>query len=81
MPRTARASDGEFCYHVINRGNARQEVFLKRGDYQAFIDLIARACERVRMRVLAYCLMPNHFTLHHGLTRMETSVSGGQKDR
>lgn len=63
MPRTARASVGEICYHVINRGNARQEVFLKKGDYQAFIELIGRASERARMRVLAYCVMPNHFHL------------------
>ena len=63
MPRTARASVGGICYHVINRGNARQEVFLKKGDYQAFIELIGRASERVRMRVLAYCVMPNHFHL------------------
>ena len=27
MPRTARASVGDYCYHVINRGNARAEVF------------------------------------------------------
>jgi putative transposase len=41
--RTARASVGEICYHVINRGNARQDVFRKKGDYQAFVDLIGRA--------------------------------------
>ncbi len=29
MPRTARASVGEICYHVINRGNGRAEVFHK----------------------------------------------------
>jgi len=63
MPRTARASVGEISYHVINRGNARQDVFRKKGDYQAFVDLIARACERIRMRLLAYCVMPNHFHL------------------
>ena len=27
MPRTARASIGGICYHVLNRGNARQDVF------------------------------------------------------
>jgi putative transposase len=61
MPRTARASAGGICYHVINRGNARGTVFHKDADYQAFVDLIGDACERLRMRVLAYCLMPNHF--------------------
>src|SRR5437016_12100804 len=29
MPRTARASLGGWCYHVLNRGNARAEVFHK----------------------------------------------------
>ena len=63
MPRTARASVGEMCYHVINRGNARQEVFRKNDDYKAFINLFKGACERIAMRVLGHCLMPNHFHL------------------
>ena len=63
MPRTARASVGEICYHVINRGNARQEVFRKDEDYKAFIRLFNGACERIAMRVLGYCIMPNHFHL------------------
>ena len=52
-----------YCYHVLNRGNARAEVFHKADDYAAFVSLLPRACERVPMRVLAYCLMPNHFHL------------------
>ncbi|MEQ1846528.1 MAG: transposase, partial [Nitrospira sp.] len=63
MPRTARASVGDYCYHVINRGNGRAEVFHADGDYQAFIGLLGQACERLPMRLLAYCLMPNHFHL------------------
>jgi len=64
MPRTARASVGDICYHVINRGNAQQtEVFHKDGDYRAFVELIRLACERIPMRVLAHCVMPNHFHL------------------
>lgn len=63
MPRTARASVGGVCYHVINRGNNRLEVFHKPEDYEAFVALMSEACERVSMRVLAYCLMPNHFHL------------------
>jgi putative transposase len=63
MPRTARASVGDICYHVINRGNAQIEVSHKDGDYQAFIELIRLACQRIPMRVLAYCVMPNHFHL------------------
>lgn len=63
MPRTARASVGGVCYHVINRGNGGIQVFRKDGDYSAFMGLLARACERLPMRVLAHCLMPNHFHL------------------
>jgi len=63
MPRTARASVGDVCYHVLNRGNGRMRTFHEADDYSAFVDLVGRACERVPMRVLAYVLMPNHFHL------------------
>jgi REP element-mobilizing transposase RayT len=63
MPRTARASVGGICYHVINRGNARREVFLKDGDYHAFLKAMAHASIEVPMRVLGFCLLPNHFHL------------------
>ena len=63
MPRTARASAGDICYHVINRGNGRAVVYRKEADYAAFADLIALANARLPMRVLGYSLMPNHFHL------------------
>jgi hypothetical protein len=63
MPRTARASQGGFCYHALNRGNTRRTVFHKQGDYAAFLNLLTEAGERVSMGSLAYCLMPNHFHL------------------
>jgi putative transposase len=63
MPRTARASQANVCYHVLSRGNRRAEVFHHDGDYAAFVRLLRQACARVPMRVLAYCLMPNHFHL------------------
>jgi putative transposase len=63
MPRTARASVGNICYHVLNRGNGRAEVFHKDADYAAFLDLMAAANERLPMRLLSYALLPNHFHL------------------
>ena len=33
MPRTARAAAGGVCYHFINRGNDRRQVFRKDGDW------------------------------------------------
>src|SRR5271157_2038460 len=63
MPRTSRAPAGGYCYHVLNRGNARSRVFHKEGDFEAFVEIMAEASLRHPMRVLAYCLMPNHFHL------------------
>jgi putative transposase len=61
MPRTARAAVGGYCYHVINRGNERAQVFHEDDDYHAFVRLLRQGCVRVPMRVVGYCLMPNHF--------------------
>src|SRR6478609_1809255 len=63
MPRSARSSQGGFVYHVLNRGNGRSVVFHKDGDYAAFLQLMLEAHEKVPMRLIAYCLMPNHFHL------------------
>jgi putative transposase len=63
MPRTARASIGGFCYHALNRGNGRARVFHDADDYQEFIRLLRQACARVPMRLVAFCLLPNHFHL------------------
>jgi putative transposase len=46
---------------VLNRGNARATVFHKDGDYNAFLHLLRQAGERVPVRLVGYCLMPNHF--------------------
>jgi putative transposase len=61
MPRTSRAAQGGYCYHVLNRGNGRRTVFCDEDDYGFCAVLLRRACARVPVRVLSYCLMPNHF--------------------
>ena len=63
MPRTARASAANLCYHVLNRGNNRASVFHKDGDFDAFVDLLAEAKLRNPIRILAYCVLSNHFHL------------------
>ena len=63
MARRSRACLGGYSYHVLNRGNARAEVFHKPDDHDAFIKLMAEACLCKPMRILADCLMPNHFHL------------------
>jgi REP-associated tyrosine transposase len=61
MPRTARASVGGIWYHALNRGNRRETVFHKPGDYDAFVQAMTDAGARVPVDLLGYCLMPNHF--------------------
>jgi putative transposase len=63
MPRNPRASQAGYCYHVLNRGNGRRTIFHKEGDFAAFVKILRQAGERVPVRLLAYCLMPNHFHL------------------
>ena len=61
MPRIARGIADNFIYHVINRGNDKREIFHKDRDFEAFVHLMYEAKERFDVRILAYCLMPNHF--------------------
>jgi putative transposase len=48
-------------YHVLNRANGRMRIFADTGDYKAFEQVMAQARERVPMRILSYCILPNHW--------------------
>jgi putative transposase len=61
MPRQARQAPGGLVYHALNRAVARLPLFQKGGDYAAFERVLAEALHRHPMRVLAFCLMPNHW--------------------
>ena len=61
MPRQARVAPGGLVYHVLNRAVARLPLLQKPEDYAAFECVLAEAYERCPIRLLAYCLMPNHW--------------------
>lgn len=62
MGRPKRVDLGGYVYHVLNRANARAPIFLKDGDYEAFLRITQQALEHVPgIRLLGYCLMPNHW--------------------
>ena len=63
MPRRKRVGCGGLVYHVLNRSVGRATVFHKDGDYEAFERVLAEAHARLPVRVLTYCLMPNHWHL------------------
>ena len=50
-------------FHVLNRGNDRRAIFEADGDFEAFLRVMRATQERIAMRILAYCLMPNHWHL------------------
>jgi putative transposase len=63
MPRRLRFSSGGYVYHVLNRVVGRVSVFDKSMDYAAFEKVLRQADAQVSMRLLAYCLLPNHWHL------------------
>ena len=63
MPRPLRTAPGGFVYHVLNRASGKRTIFHHDRDYLAFERVLAEAQERIPMRILAWCLMPNHWHL------------------
>ena len=63
MPRRLRCHTGGYAYHVLNRAVGRVTLFHKDGDYAAFEKALSQAKEWQPMRLLGYCLMPNHWHL------------------
>jgi len=63
MPRANRVDVGGEIYHVINRANARMQIFSNPKDYILFEKVLTEAQEKTRVRIYAYCIMPNHWHL------------------
>lgn len=51
------------CYHVINRGNYRADIFKSEGARAAFEACLFEACEKSNWVLHAYVLMGNHYHL------------------
>ena len=60
MARKTRIHYPEALYHVIVRGNARQDIFFSDADRCRFLLLLQEEVERFGYRVHAFCLMQNH---------------------
>ena len=63
MPRKMRVQYPGAIYHVMSRGDRREDVFLDDGDREEFLKTVAEACQKTDWQVHAYCLMSNHFHL------------------
>lgn len=63
MGRPLRTDTANTIFHVINRANARAQIFDTDTDYNLFVEILEEAKERIPMRIIAFCLMPNHWHL------------------
>ncbi len=62
MPRKPRIEYPGF-HHIINRGVARQDIFLKEADFEKFLEVLDESAQKYSFKVHSLCLMPNHYHL------------------
>ena len=72
MARKARVEVEGGLYHLITRGNDRQDIFHSQDDYLKFLSLLLTQKERSAFYLYAYCLMTNH--VHLLLERQSDTV-------
>ena len=61
MPRPPRTDVAGEVYHALNRGNARQTIFHKDADFEAFELVLDEGLAKYPVSLLAYQWMPNHW--------------------
>ena len=78
MPRPPRVQFPGAFYHVMSRGNAKQNIFLSRDDRLDFLHALERVVDRFSWVCHAYCLMENHY--HLLIETPEANLSQGMQD-
>lgn len=63
MARKLRVEYPGAIYHVMNRGDRREPIFLDDLDRRGFIEALGETCEKTGWQIHTWCLMPNHFHL------------------
>lgn len=63
MPRRTRLLIPNACYHIIQRGNQKQNIFLEGADFEKYLEILLRYKRKYDFKLYAYCLMPNHIHL------------------
>ena len=77
MPRKMRVQYPAAMYHVMSRGDRREDIFLKYVDRQDFLKTLAEACQKTDWQVHAYSLMRNHYHYHLGLETPNANLVAG----
>src|SRR5262245_4788816 len=63
VPKRCLYESAGVIFHVLNRGVRRMTIFEDAPAYQAFVTTLQEGQDRTSIRLLAYCVMPNHFHL------------------
>jgi REP element-mobilizing transposase RayT len=63
MARKLRLEYPGAVYHVMNRGDRREEIFKDDKDRERFLETLGEVCVKTGWQVHAFCLMGNHFHL------------------
>ncbi len=63
MGRIARVEAINYPHHVIQRGNRRQNVFIKPEDKDEYLKILNLQSKLFGLKIWAYCLMDNHVHL------------------
>ena len=63
MPRKARKLSSTNIYHVMIRGNRKQDIFLEDEDRFRFTKILKKVKQKGEYELFAYCLMNNHVHL------------------
>jgi putative transposase len=77
MPRKERVEYGGAVYHVMDRGDRLEAIFLDDGDRELFLKTLGQACGRTGWRIHSYVLMGNHY--HLLVETPEANLCAGMK--
>ncbi|MGH7945867.1 MAG: transposase [Opitutaceae bacterium] len=77
VARKIRVEFGGACYHVVNRGNYRRDVFGGKGAAKSFGRCLDETCVRFGWQIHAFVVMRHHF--HLAVETPEPNLSEGVK--
>jgi REP element-mobilizing transposase RayT len=78
MSRQPRIEVPDGYYHVHTRGNDRRDIYFGNWSGRLFLRELERTVNRFSWRILAYCLMPNHY--HVVLQIGDAGLSDGMSE-
>lgn len=73
MPRLPRKYSDTGIYHIMIRGNAKQDIFIDNQDKRKLIKIIFQKRAEELFIIFAYCIMLNH--AHLVVQELKESVS------